>query len=111
LAPLTGSSGGSWLQANLTGILSVLHECPRRRRSHRVDGLKTHLSAVLDEVIAGRQVTITRHGHPIAQRSPAAAPTREHRRQASQGIREIATATKPLPTGVTIEGLYKEVRL
>lgn len=42
-----------------------------------VDDLKTHLCAVLEEVIAGRQMTITRHSHPIAQLSPVASPTRE----------------------------------
>lgn len=73
--------------------------------------LKTHLSAVLEEVVAGRQVTITRHGHPIAQLSPAARPTRERRRQAIQEIRQIAKAAKPLPAGVTIESLYKEGRV
>lgn len=73
--------------------------------------LKTHLSAVLEEVIAGRQVTITRHGHPIAQLSPAAAPTREQRRRAIQEIREIAQTAKPLPAGVTIESLYREGRV
>jgi len=73
--------------------------------------LKTHLSAVLEEVIAGRQVTITRHGHPIAQLTPAASPTREQRRQAIQEIREIAKTAKPLPAGVTIESLYKEGRV
>ena len=73
--------------------------------------LKTHLSAVLEEVIAGRQVTITRHGHPIAQLTPAASPTREQRRQAIREIREIAKTAKPLPAGVTIESLYKEGRV
>ena len=73
--------------------------------------LKTHLSAVLEEVIAGRQVTITRHGHPIAQLTPAASPTREQRRQAIQEIREIAKTAKPLPAGVTFESLYKEGRV
>ena len=73
--------------------------------------LKTHLSAVLEEVIAGRQVTITRHGRPIAQLNPAPSPTREQRRQAIQGIREIAKTAKPLPADVTMESLYKEGRV
>jgi antitoxin (DNA-binding transcriptional repressor) of toxin-antitoxin stability system len=72
---------------------------------------KTHLSAVLEKVIAGRQMTITRHSHPIAQLSPVASPTCEQRRQAIQAIREIAKAAKPLPAGVTIEGFYKEDRV
>jgi prevent-host-death family protein len=73
--------------------------------------LKTHLSAVLEEVLAGRQVTITRHGHPIAQLSPATSPTREQRRQAIHEIREIAKTAKPLPAGTTIESLYEEGRV
>lgn len=73
--------------------------------------LKTHLSAVLEEVIAGREVTITRHGHPIARLSPAASPTREMRRKAIDEIRTIAKAAQPLPLGVTIESLYKEGRV
>lgn len=73
--------------------------------------LKTHLSAVLDEVIAGREVTITRHGHPIARLSPAVTPTRDMRRKAIEEIRTIAKAAQPLPPGVTIESLYKEGRV
>lgn len=39
---------------------------------------KTHLSALLDAVSAGEQITITRHGHPVARLVPAisAAPAR-----------------------------------
>ena len=33
--------------------------------------LKANLSSVLEEVMAGRIVTITRHGHPIASIQPA----------------------------------------
>lgn len=73
--------------------------------------LKAYLSAVLEKVHAGRQVMITRHGHPIAQLSPAVSPTREQRRQAIEQIREIAEVTKRLPAGVSIESPYKEVRV
>jgi prevent-host-death family protein len=34
---------------------------------------KTHLAALLDAVSAGEQITITRHGHPVARLVPAAA--------------------------------------
>lgn len=73
--------------------------------------LKTHLSAVLEEVIAGREVTITRHGHPVARLSPAVTPTREMRRQAIEEIRSIAKSAQPFPVGVTIESLYREGRV
>jgi len=76
-----------------------------------VHDLKTHLYAVLEEVIGGRQVTVTCHGHPIAMLNPVASPVREQRRRAIQGIREIAKTAKPLPAGVTIESLYKEGRV
>ena len=35
--------------------------------------VKTHLAALLDTVSAGDQITITRHGHPVARLVPAAA--------------------------------------
>lgn len=31
---------------------------------------KTHLLKLLDEVAAGEQITITKHGHPIAMLTP-----------------------------------------
>jgi len=31
---------------------------------------KTHLPKLLDEVAAGEQITITKHGHPIAMLTP-----------------------------------------
>lgn len=34
---------------------------------------KTHLAALLDAVSAGEQITITRHGHPVAWLVPPAA--------------------------------------
>ena len=34
---------------------------------------KTHLASLLDAVSAGEQITITRHGHPVARLVPAAA--------------------------------------
>jgi len=53
---------------------------------------KTHLAALLDAVSAGEQITITRHGHPVARLVPAAAEptgslsqTIERLRQFNQG--------------------------
>ena len=73
--------------------------------------LKTHLSEVLNEVEAGRQVTVTRHGHPIVRLSPVSTPTKEQRRQAIEEIKALRKTLKPLPPGVTIESLYKEGRV
>jgi len=36
---------------------------------------KTHLAALLDAVSAGEQITITRHGHPVARLVPHFAQT------------------------------------
>jgi prevent-host-death family protein len=55
---------------------------------------KTHLSALLDEVEKGGEVTITRHGKPVAKLVRATAEFSpeeiERRRQAIKRIRERA---------------------
>jgi prevent-host-death family protein len=48
---------------------------------------KTHLSALLDQVSSGEEVTITRHGKAIARLVPAEPPHRD-RRQAVADIRD-----------------------
>ena len=47
-----------------------------------VHDLKAHLSSVLDEVSAGRVVTVTRRGHAIARIHPVATATFADRRAA-----------------------------
>lgn len=49
--------------------------------------LKAHLSSVLEEVLAGRIVTITRHGHPIACLQPIEASSRGDRLAALEQLR------------------------
>ena len=49
--------------------------------------LKTHLSSVLERVIAGQVVTVTRHGHAIARILPVSESTPTERRAAIQRIR------------------------
>ena len=49
--------------------------------------LKANLSSVLEEVMAGRIVTITRHGHPIASIQPLAATSRGERLAALERLR------------------------
>lgn len=58
---------------------------------------KTHLPRLLDEVAAGRSVTITKHGVPVARLVPAA-------RQAAQP-REVIEAIRRARRGVTLGGL------
>lgn len=72
--------------------------------------LKNHLSAVLDEVVEGREVTVTKHGQPIARIAPIVQTTRERRRAASARIDELAREVGPLPPGMTIRELIDEGR-
>ncbi len=50
--------------------------------------LKTHLSSVLDNVVAGQVVTITRHGHPIARIQPIAIASQQLRREAVERMQQ-----------------------
>ncbi len=52
---------------------------------------KNKLSALLDAVEAGAEITITRRGHPVARLVPMLpALGSERARQAAQGIRALA---------------------
>lgn len=59
---------------------------------------KTHLTRLLDRVAAGEQITITRHGTPIARLVPVT-PT------SSRQIRETITKLKEFSKGQTLGGL------
>jgi prevent-host-death family protein len=56
--------------------------------------LKAHLSSVLEEVISGRVVTVTRHGHAIARIHPAVTSTLEERRAAIERMKRARTGRK-----------------
>ncbi|WP_205690053.1 type II toxin-antitoxin system prevent-host-death family antitoxin [Caulobacter sp. SLTY] len=64
---------------------------------------KTHLSALLDKVEAGEEVTITRHGRAIARLVPA---------EAIDTARAIKAANelKQMRKGVTLGLSWKELR-
>lgn len=62
--------------------------------------LKAHLSSVLEEVIGGRVVTVTRHGHPIASLQPVDQRTGEQRRAA---IDRILSAREGRTLGISIQ--------
>jgi prevent-host-death family protein len=65
---------------------------------------KTHLSALLEEVERGEEVTITRHGKPVARLVPAAAIDRER-------IDAAIARLKELRAGSSLGGLsWKELR-
>jgi len=48
---------------------------------------KTHLSRLLEEVEAGEELLITRHGRAVARLSPVEAPSAEQRREAIERLR------------------------
>lgn len=59
---------------------------------------KTHLANLLDRVAAGEQITITRHGTPIARLVPVR-PTGPHQ------VRETISKLKQFSKGQTLDGL------
>jgi prevent-host-death family protein len=59
---------------------------------------KTHLSALLQRVAQGREITITRHGTPVALLVPA-----ENRRR--RDPRKVAERIRALRRGVKLKGL------
>jgi prevent-host-death family protein len=70
---------------------------------------KTHLSELLDRVEAGEEVTITRHGSPVAQLVPVKGKSsREERRTAINSIRSLAE--KNTLGGIKIKDLVAEGR-
>jgi len=69
---------------------------------------KTRLSALLDAVAAGEEITITRNGHPAAMLVPV--PSRSDR--TAEAIRRIRAIRKGvrLPEGMTVRDLIEEGR-
>jgi prevent-host-death family protein len=59
---------------------------------------KTHLTRLLDRVAAGEQITITRHGNPIARLVPV-------RVTGSRQLRETIARLKEFGKGQTLGGL------
>jgi prevent-host-death family protein len=59
---------------------------------------KTHLTSLLDRVAAGEQITITRHGTPVARLVPVQ-PT------SPQQVRETIAKLKRFSKGQTLGGL------
>jgi prevent-host-death family protein len=60
---------------------------------------KTHFAELLDRAIDGEEITITRHGTPVAQLIPMKRRTTvEERREAIEGIRKLSQ-------GLTLGGL------
>lgn len=63
---------------------------------------KNRLSALLDMVEAGEEVTITRNGKPVARMVPVLPPRDvEQARAAVEAIRALRKSVKPDPDGLT----------
>ncbi|MDI6027212.1 type II toxin-antitoxin system prevent-host-death family antitoxin [Corticibacterium sp. UT-5YL-CI-8] len=63
---------------------------------------RNSLSALLELVEKGEEITITRHGTPVARLVPAHAPDVEKARGAAQALRELRKQVKPDPEGLSI---------
>ena len=59
---------------------------------------KTHLASLLDAVSAGEQITITRHGHPVARLVPHAA-------QPPGGVAETIARLRQFNQGQSLGGI------
>jgi prevent-host-death family protein len=59
---------------------------------------KTHLAALLDAVSAGEQITITRHGRPVARLVPPAA-------EAPASVGDTIARLRQFSQGQTLGGL------
>jgi prevent-host-death family protein len=70
---------------------------------------KTHFSELLERVAAGEQITITRHGAPVARLVPVdRAVTEDERRAAIADMREIASRNRL--GGLSVKALIAEGR-
>ena len=55
---------------------------------------KTHLSALLERVARGEEITITKHGHPVARLVPMEHHGRRDPKQVAEAIRAIRKGIK-----------------
>jgi prevent-host-death family protein len=70
---------------------------------------KTHLSELLEKVEAGEEITITKHGAPVAKLVPLKKETRpEERAAAINRIRKLASGLSL--SGLRIKDLIQEGR-
>ena len=70
---------------------------------------KTHLAQLLDRVERGERITITRHGHPVAELVPPAGAPQMTVDEAIAGLLEIRSRS-PLGPDLTIKQLVNEGR-
>ena len=70
---------------------------------------KTQLPRLIDEVVEGGTVVITRHGKPVARLVPIERPKRNID-EIIAGFREIRERTLPDPDGLSLKDLINEGR-
>jgi prevent-host-death family protein len=70
---------------------------------------KTHLSALIEEVERGNEITITRRGAPVARLVPADVTRRNNPQEAADRLRQLRRGIKL--GRVSIRGLIDEGRL
>ena len=77
---------------------------------------KTRFGQLLDRVVQGEEVVVTRHDKPVARILPAGRPAREEVRAAAKGLRELRQAItmrredRPALTADDIKSLVEEGR-
>jgi prevent-host-death family protein len=69
---------------------------------------KTHLPALLERVAQGEEITITKHGRPIARLVPVAYTSSERRREVIERLKEFR---KGRTLDVPIKQLIEEGRM
>jgi prevent-host-death family protein len=69
---------------------------------------KTHLSALVERVARGEEITITKHGVPVALLVPAANRRKKDPRKVAERIRALRRGARL--EGVTIRQLIEEGR-
>jgi prevent-host-death family protein len=70
---------------------------------------KTHLPALLERVQKGEEITITKHGVPIAVLTPIARETRRSREEAIEAMRVFGRG-RLRPEGMTLKDMIEEGR-
>ena len=70
---------------------------------------KTHLSALIEEVERGNEITITKRGTPVARLVPAEATRRNNPQEAADRLRQLRRGIKL--GRVSIRSLIDEGRL
>lgn len=69
---------------------------------------KTHLSALLERVAQGEEITITKHGTPVALMVPAGNRRKKDPRKVAERIRALRKGAKL--KGLTVRRLIEEGR-